>query len=120
MNMKKSDKIFGIVLGILLCVVGVGILIKPGFYDSRFDIYFDFSEIKWPFGCAVAIIGCAFLFITIRKKVTKEATERFYMCKRCMKPFSEDQIVNAKCPECGNGLEDLDGFYNMHPHLKDS
>lgn len=40
------------------------------------------------------------------------------MCPRCVKPHQKKNVLELKCPVCGEALEDLTGFYERHPDLK--
>ena len=41
------------------------------------------------------------------------------ICLNCHKPFYYNQIKSLKCPQCSGTLEDLAGFYERHPELRD-
>jgi len=39
-----------IILGISLIACGFATIIRPKYYDSKYDMFFDFSGIEWPYG----------------------------------------------------------------------
>ncbi len=42
------------------------------------------------------------------------------ICLNCKEPFAGKKLSSMKCPKCGGRLEDLIGFYERHPELKDN
>jgi len=113
-----------IILGALLGLFGLGILINPNIYHTALRYNFDFAEIKWPFGIGLIILGSLFIWSPFRKKsieAEKKAKDenRLLMCPKCIKPFYKKDCYDLKCPECQALLEDLSGFYERHPELKD-
>ena len=56
-NNWKTNKIFMIILGISLIGFGLGIILDPDFYDSKHQFHYDFSEIRFPFGGFLVVIG---------------------------------------------------------------
>ncbi len=111
------NKILSILLGVVLFSFGIGVIIHPQVYDAKHDYHLDFSEIKWPFGIFLSIIGLFSIIYPLAKGAKYDA-DKYSMCPACMKPFSNENISNSRCPECGNDVEDLEGFYDRHPELK--
>jgi uncharacterized CHY-type Zn-finger protein len=112
-----------IILGVLLGLFGFGIIINPSIYHSAFRYQFDFTEIKWPFGGGLIILGCFFIWSSFRKKAIeteKKAKDekKILMCPMCIKPYNKKDCQNLKCPDCQAPLEDLSGFYERHPDLR--
>jgi hypothetical protein len=60
-----------IILGISLILFGGLTIIHPKYYSSKYNMYFDFSGIEWPFGGLLIILGIAFIWTEMRKKRTK-------------------------------------------------
>ena len=113
-----------IVLGVLIGLFGLGILINPIIYHTGLHYRFDFTGIKWPFGGGLIILGAFFIWSTFRKKAieaAKKATDAktVLMCPKCVKPFYKKDCQDLICPECQVTLEELSGFYERHPELKD-
>ena len=112
-----------IILGALMGLFGLGILINPIIYHSELRYRFDFTEIKWPFGGGLIILGAFFIWSSFRKK-TIEAYKKakneneVLMCPKCIKPFYKKDCDDLKCPDCHGRLEELSGFYERHPELK--
>ena len=99
------------------------IIINPKFYHSELRYYFDFSEIKWPFGIFLIGLGALFFGSSFRKKSIDAENyyreqERVLMCSVCVKPFQKKEVPTLKCPICNENLEELEGFYERHPELK--
>jgi len=40
-------------------------------------------------------------------------------CLNCREPFLGSKVKELKCPKCGGILENLAGFYERHPELKE-
>ena len=112
-----TNKIFMIILGISLFGFGLGIILDPEFYDSKHQFHYDFSEIRFPFGGFLLVIGSLFLIVALKKK-SKELGPKFLICANCLKPLFKNTVVNNQCPECEGELEDLEDFYDRHPELK--
>ncbi|RPI66644.1 MAG: hypothetical protein EHM38_09795 [Geobacteraceae bacterium] len=117
-------RLFFILLGIVWGLFGFLIIINPTFYHSRLDYHFDFTEVKWPFGGGLIVLGIFFIWSSFRKKTIeaeKKARDdkKVLMCPKCIKPFYKQDCQGLICPECRCPLEELLGFYERHPELKD-
>ena len=117
-------RIFYILMGSVWGLLGVLIIINPVFYSSYFNRDLDFTGIKWPFGGGLIILGAFFIFSCFRKKTIeaeKKAKDdkKLLMCPKCIKPFYKKDCQDLTCPECQTPLEELSGFYERHPELKD-
>ena len=116
---------FFILLGIVWGFLGILIIRNPTFYHSRLDYHFDFTQVKWPFGGGLIVLGLFFIWSSFRKKAI-EAEEKaknnkmVLMCPKCVKPYYKEDCPALKCPECQALLEKLSGFYERHPELKNS
>ena len=60
-----------IILGISLILFGGLTIIDPRYYSFKYGMYFDFSGIEWPFGSLLILLGVAFIWTEIRKKLKK-------------------------------------------------
>ena len=110
-------------MGFIWGLFGLLIIIDPSFYHSRLDYYFDFTEVKWPFGLCLIVLGGIFIWSAFRKKAIEAEDEyklqqRVVMCPSCVKPFQIKDAPNFKCPICNEELDDLEGFYERHPNLR--
>ncbi len=116
-------RIFFILLGIVWGLFGVLIIINPSFYHSELQFYFDFTEVRWPFGGGLLILGGLFIWSSFRKKALddekKSKDEKIVlMCPKCVQPIYKKDCPDLRCPECSSSLESLSGFYERHPELK--
>ena len=118
------NRVFYILLGAVWGLLGALIIINPSFYSSYLNREVDFTGIRWPFGGGLIILGAFFIWSSFRKK-TIEAEKKakddkiVLMCTKCIKPFYEKDCEDLKCPDCQAPLEELSGFYEQHPELKD-
>lgn len=118
------NRIFFTLMGVVWGLLGFLIIINPIFYSSYFNRELNFTDFKWPFGGGLIILGCFFLWSSFRKKVIEaekkfKDEEKILMCPICIKPFYKKDAQALKCPDCQSPLEDLTGFYERHPELKD-
>ena len=122
--MYRLNRIFFILLGFVWGIFGVLIILDPTFYHSRLLYHFDFSEAKWPFGLFLIALGILFIVFSFRRKSVEvenkyKERERVLMCPACVKPIQKNDVPKLKCPECNGNLEDLIGFYERHPELRE-
>lgn len=118
------NRIFFTLMGIVWGLVGVFIIINPTFYSSYFNRELNFTDIKWPFGGGLIVLGILFIWSSFRKKTIEaekkvKDDKKVLMCPKCVKPFYKKDCPSSKCPECQTDLEELSGFYERHPELKD-
>ena len=104
--------------------LGALIIINPSFYSSYLNREVDFTSIKWPFGGGLIILGLFFIWSSFSKKAIEAAknaadAKTVLMCPKCVKPFYKKDCQDLICPECQGPLEELSGFYERHPELKD-
>lgn len=111
-------KFFYLVIAFSLVILGIGIIYDPVFYDSKHHFVFDFTEIKWPFGIFLTIIGFCLLYVTLRKRCDNSASD-FFICPNCRKSYNKKDVSENKCCICGGDLENLDEFYERHPESED-
>ncbi len=112
-----------IILGVLIGLFGLGILINPIIYHTGLRYQFDFTDVRWPFGGGLIILGAFFIWSSFRKKAietekTSRDEKKVLMCPKCIKPFYKKDCEDLKCPDCQAPLEELSGFYERHPELK--
>lgn len=107
-----------IVLGFFLAILGVGVIFHPIFHDKKHNFIFDFTEVKWPFGVFLTLLGVGFLYFSFRKR-PNGSIPGFFICPACRTPYDKKDIHENQCPTCGAGLENLAGFYERHPEFKD-
>ena len=111
-------------MGVVWGLLGIFIIISPTFYSSYFNRELNFTGFRWPFGGGLIVIGIFFIWSSFRKKTIesdkKAKNEKtVLMCPECVKPHYKKDFPDLKCPECRVPLEDLSGFYDRHPEIKD-
>lgn len=105
-----------IISGIVLMVLGILIYIDPVIYGY---------DVPKESGVVLIIIGGLWIFYFLRevKKYSKNKSSTdyadFVICTDCRKPFSNIDAPSEICPSCGGRLENLSGFYERHPELKE-
>ena len=110
------SRIIYIILGIIVIYVGYDVM-KSEFFHY-YGIYIYLGRGKYSVGIGCVIVGISLIWIACRKKFSSITEKKYMKCKKCMNTYAIDDIPNTKCPNCGDGLEDLEGFYERHPELK--
>jgi len=98
-----------IVLGILSILVGI-IIIREG-WSYRYGI-----AVPRLAGYLMAAFGVAFLLYGI---LTKKIPKAYVICLDCRNSFYAKDVHQNRCPKCEGTVEDLDGFYDRHPELRE-
>ena len=111
-------------MGAVWGLLGILIIINPSFYSSYLNREVDFTGIKWPFGGGLVILSCFFIWSSFRKKAIEadrkaRDAKKVLICPKCVIPSYKKDCLDMKCPSCGEALEELDGFYERHPELKE-
>ncbi|RJP76461.1 MAG: hypothetical protein C4522_17900 [Desulfobacteraceae bacterium] len=57
-----------IILGVSLIASGISTILRPEYYSSKYDMFFNFSGIEWPYGGILIILGIGFIWTEIRKR----------------------------------------------------
>jgi len=119
------NRFFYALIGAVWGAIGVLIIISPTFYSSYFNTKLNFTDIKWPFGGGLIVLGLFFIWSSFRKKTIEAARKAkddkiILMCPECVKPYYKADCPELKCPKCQVPLEELLGFYERHPELKES
>lgn len=47
-----------------------------------------------------------------------DLTPEYWICPKCRTTYLGYTIKSRSCPQCGRNLEDVEGFYERHPKLK--
>ena len=102
-----------IVLGILSILAGI-IFAREG-WSSLYRLPVPrFSGYLWiAFGVALLLYGI------FTKKIPKAPHEEYVICLDCRNSFYAKDVHLNRCPKCEGTVEDLDGFYDRHPELKE-
>ena len=104
--MKKRSSSIG--YGIFLLLLGI-LLVISGEAD------FHGNPVPGFVGYPLAALGLMFIHYGVS---TKKITQ-FAICPECQASFYAKDVHHNRCPECNGTVEDLDGFYQKHPELKD-
>ena len=110
---------FYIILGLSLAIFGIGIIYDPIFHDTKHNFIYDFSEVKWPLGIFLTLLGVCFLYFSLRRKPNNTASG-FRICPICRTTLETINSSENRCSLCGTDLEELDGFYERHPEIKEN
>ena len=105
-------------LGACLALYGILTVIQRGYYSSRFKFYIDFGRYHYLFGILIMLVGIFVIYTTLSSK-RKYLKEKYLICPKCKDSFSQKDVSNSLCPNCTVELEDLEGFYDRHPELKE-
>lgn len=103
--------------GLVTAIFGLSIITGPTFYDRLYGRYWDFTDVRVPFGGALILMGILFVWSALRKKA-KDFGDKFMICPECKTPFNKTDVPNGRCPKCEVKVEDLEAFYERHPELK--
>ena len=104
-----STIIFLFVLAILVFDQKFGIRSAGG--NSWFEVYEDLPFLI----LASAFISLGFFFAT-----SSVIGKNLVICSNCQKTYPKNKVHDLICPECGNQLEPLVGFYDRNPHLRNT
>jgi uncharacterized paraquat-inducible protein A len=106
-----------IAIGLLVFLSGADIFNRQAFYYFGVNVKIENSTFV---AILVMIFGVLFLLAGFKKNFSLTKKEKYYKCSRCGMLISEEFQKNLTCPKCGSRLEDLHGFYERHPELKDN
>lgn len=70
----------------------------------------------------IVIIYCwykAFWALTAYMNDNFGNTPEAVICLNCLSPFLFENVNGFSCPKCSGELEDLEGFYERHPELRE-
>ena len=112
------NRILFLLLGVCLGLYGFFTSIQRGYYSSRFGFYVDFGRYHYLFGILIMLVGIFVIYTTLSSK-RKYLKEKYLICPKCKDSFSQKDVSNSLCPNCTVELEDLEGFYDRHPELKE-
>lgn len=112
----KINRFLFIILGIVCGFLGISIIINPKFYSAKYSYYFDFTEIKWIVGGLCLLFAVLALWISFKRD--SKFTDIQLICPKCEDVFKWNETQTQTCPKCQTKLENLKGFYERHPELK--
>lgn len=106
------NRIMTLLAGVALISLGLGFI----FY--RWDHLHGFP-VPRSTGIIVSFFGVVvFLSALFRKRKSFQDEERFLICSKCLALYARKNIIGGLCPKCSENLEELSGFYEKHPELK--
>ena len=108
-------RILYIIAGLLILYVGIDVMRKEDLFYYGYHVHLGKAAL--PVAIAIIIFGLGILFIAIGKSFSYNG-EKYLVCPKCHQEYGTKDVVNSNCPECKCELEDLDGFYDRHPELK--
>lgn len=62
--------------------------------------------------------GIIFCLFSILKKDFPKNQLTHVICISCLKPSNKRELIEDKCPKCNGEVDDLIGFFDRHPELK--
>lgn len=96
--------------------LGILFMIDPVYYNYMLGYQWDLSTVKWPLCICLFLIGILWFYSFIKHKKFNE----FLICPKCLKTYYKYVVVDTKCLDCGAEVEEIDGFFERHPELKES
>ena len=117
-------KIFGHIF-VSLCLLYLGLSFSFNSFPSIGG--FPVSRGTGVFFIALSISYLAFVIIyrrriieaKIAEKEIKIEANRTMICPSCREPAFATEFPDNKCPKCDSEVENLYGFYDRHPELRD-
>jgi hypothetical protein len=116
---KCMHKFAFLFTGILSVTYGILIPIRPRYLHRLYGFYYDFSQIKWVAASFFVLLGIILIWFGIRAE-SRRYSKKLFICPRCQLPYDSNHLTRELCPLCGVQLEELEGFYERHPDLRES
>ena len=121
---SRANKLYLLLYFNLVCFItilnGIKMIQKKVIVNYRGISYTESQSVSYGEQCiALGIIGIISTpFLWFYNKSARPP--QYVICQHCLVPLSARSVPNLTCPVCGQSLEDLRGFYERHPELKDS
>ena len=109
-------RIFILILGFLIIYHGISTIIKARFY--WFGLFIVVENNKYFIGCLFILLGLFFVWLSIWRKAIRVIEGEFFKCTRCGEVIDSKSLKNLICPKCDGVLEELEGFFERHPEIK--
>lgn len=106
------DRLFFLIVGLLMILVGIDVFHRKSFFYYGADVPLGNSNFV---SALIIIFGIILIVFAFMKKIHLTKKEKYYKCIQCGTVFAEDIQEESTCPNCGNEVEDLEGFYDRHP-----
>ena len=110
------NKIAFLIFGVFLSWLGFEVIRKGGF--ALYGHYVSFADSKIVIGSVIIVFGIVFIWFALGRKV-QDFKGKLLVCPKCKDSFNQKDVPNSLCPNCAVELEDLEGFYERHPELKE-
>jgi len=104
------------IIGIMFFLLGLLFIDQPVFWDPKYQMTIDISNVKWPFGLSLIVFGLVYLWLVITKKLGNSC---YWICPKCEDVFKLNSNGEKKyCDNCGTSLEKLEGYYKRISNKK--
>lgn len=108
-----------IIIGFVILLFGGGVIIKPSYYSPKYSTVIDLTNIRYPFGITLLLIGGYLIFNGFTRVEKGKAKTETLICPKCEEVDTYFCDKKHYCSKCGILLEDIKGFYDRHPEHKD-
>ena len=112
---------------VIYLISGILFIIKGfSFFENQYFYWYGAAHYlgKGRYLVAIAgiIVGILIFLIALRKnfKPFWVDTSKTFKCIKCGNVFEKKDSNAFECPDCGGELDDLDGFFERHPELKEA
>ncbi|MFW8602482.1 hypothetical protein ACOHYD_13505 [Desulfobacterota bacterium M19] len=99
-------------LGAVLILAGILLIYNPKWYSSKYSMVLDFTEIKWPLGLAMSLIGCWTLLCSFASKFES------FICPNCENVYERNLKNPGVCQSCGKELKKLEGYFEIDKKVR--
>jgi hypothetical protein len=100
--------------GSIMILSGISIFTDPIYFSSKYQMFFDHTYTRYILCPLLICTGLYSIFIAPKNKV------RNVICPKCQTVSKiYTSASSSKCLKCNIELEELKGFYDSHPDLKD-
>lgn len=105
-----NQRIIYIVGGLIVILSGYITFKEEWWYLHGFKVPRSLGVIFICFGAVLLVVG-----IFNKNMLTSDIIMK---CPTCLKVFRETETKDNICPNCGNELEPLRGYFERHPKVK--
>jgi len=110
------NKIAFLIFGVFLTWLGFEVIRKGGFVI--YGHYVSFADYRVISGSVVIAFGILFIWFALTRKA-QDFKGKFLVCPKCKDSFKQKDVSDSRCPDCAVELEDLEGFYDRHPEMRE-
>ncbi|SMF38690.1 hypothetical protein [Desulfovibrio gilichinskyi] len=123
-KIKSKNKFASLIERLFIILFGAGIMMAANPLDPNWHTSFKGFSLNIFARWGVAFIGFIFIFYSfflyqiVKKRSAKQAP---WICPMCQTVYLSGPLQNGKiCSKCNFKLEQLKGFYERHPEMKDT